>query len=344
MFLPLALASTVLAVLLQAVILRRRPPRTLGSSYPRIGRIKLWFAATWVCALAAVAAAEPRILHSSVIFKRGNVDVAIALDVSASMWVRDLGPSRLDIAVREVLNLQTQGILQGGDRAGLFVFGGTAIRKVHLSPNLERLMEAVRKIGPPRTLTGDSFPWDSDIAAVLEHVYHSLDAQDRFEAGADAKRWTPARRSDRAVVLITDGDFASDQQQLQRLALALAELHRRGVPVYAIGVGSRTGQELTAVLNDYTPGRDYDESLAIELEGQRTRLSMLNLSFLAQRTEGKTFVIDSLGRSAAPFLRDAVEARRTVSFQLTRKQEKQAAWQYVVVVAILLFAVSVLVY
>jgi hypothetical protein len=71
---------------------------------------------------------------------------------------------------------------------------------------------------------------------------------------------------------------------------------------------------------------------------------MLNLSFLAQRTEGKTFVIDSLGRSAAPFLRDAVEARRTVSFQLTRKQEKQAAWQYVVVVAILLFAVSVLVY
>lgn len=332
MFLPIAAASMALAVLVQAVIVRRSPPRTRGSSYPRIGRTKLWFAA------------EPRILSTGAVFKRGNVDLAIAIDVSASMWVRDQGQSRLEVAVREVLDLETQGILHAGDRAGLFVFGGTAIRKVHLSSNLERLMEAVRKLGPRQTLTGDWFPWDSDIAAALEHIGQSLDTQDRFDAGADATRWTPTRRSDRAVVLIGDGDFAADQQQLQRLELALAEFRRRGVPFYAVGVGSRTGQALTTVLDDYTPGRDYDKSLASELEGQHTRLSMLNLSFLAQRTGGKTFMIDSLGRRAAPFLRDAIEAHRTVSFQLTRKQEKQAVWQYVVAAGIVLFAASVLVY
>jgi hypothetical protein len=345
MFLPIAAALMVLAVMVQIVIRRRRPPRTRGSFYPRIGRVKLWFAAAWLVALAAVAAAEPRLLSAGAgVFGRGRVDVAIALDVSASMWIRDLGPSRLDVAVREVLALQSEGILQAGDRAGLFVFGGTAVRKAHLSSNVERLMEAVQKVGPPQTLTGDSFPWDSDIASVLEHLYQSLDTQDRFETGSGAKRWEPAKRSDRVVVLISDGDFAADRRQLERLESALAEFRRRGVPVYAVGVGSRAGEKLTAVLSDYTAVRDYDQSLAAELEGQHTRLGMSNLSLIAQRTGGEAFMIDTLGRAAAPFLRDAVEAHRAVSFQLTRKQDKQAAWQHVVVIALVLFAVCVLFY
>lgn len=343
-FVPLAAACLLLAAIVQFLKVRGRPPRTHGSTYPLVGRTKLWFAATMVLALAALAAAQPLFVYGGSSFKRGSVDVPIALDVSASMWVKDLGPSRLQVAIREILTLQSEGILQTGDRAGLFVFGGTTIRKVHLSTNIERLVEVVGKLTPPDTLTGDAFPWDSDVASAFEHIYQSVDSQDRFEAGMDESDWTPARRSDRAVILVTDGDFAADQAQMQRLDAALAEFRRRGLAVYPVGIGTRTGHDLTTILQDYEPGRDYDETLPAELEGQRTRLNMTTLSLLAQRSGGRTFMIDSLGSSAAGFLRDVVESHRAVSFQLIPNRQKQEVWQYLVVAGILVLALAVLFY
>ena len=234
------------------------------------------------------------------------------------MWVSDLGRSRLEVAGREVLALQSEGLLQKGDRASLFVFGATAIRKAHLSPNIDRMVDIAGKLGRPATLTGDAFPWDSDLAGALERIYQSLDAQDRFEAGADRGKWTPLRRRDRAIVLLTDGDFTVDAGQSQRIDAALAELRSRGIAIYPIGVGTRRGEELTEILRHLTPGRDYDPSLPGELEGQRTRLSMVTLSSLADRTGGKTFTIESLGGSAVAFLREVIESHRNISFQMTR--------------------------
>ena len=180
------------------------------------------------------------------------MDVVVAIDASASMWVQDLGPSRLDLAVREVLNLYTQDILTDGDRVALFVFGTTALRQVHMSSNAERFIEQVGQVSPPATLSGDAFPWDSDVAAAFEHIYQSLDNQDRFESGDE--EWQPEERSDRLVLLLTDGDFAADAEQLGRLDQALSEFRRRGLTVYPVAIGSRTGVELDLVLQDYVRG------------------------------------------------------------------------------------------
>ena len=54
----------------------------------------------------------------------------------------------------EVLNLYTQEILTPGDRVALFVFGTTAVRKVHLSSDAERFINQVGRIAPPSTLSG----------------------------------------------------------------------------------------------------------------------------------------------------------------------------------------------
>ena len=69
--------------------------------------------------MVAVAAARPFWVYGGSSFKRGDVDVVVAIDASASMWVKDLGPSRLDLAVREALGLYTQDILTPGDRTAL---------------------------------------------------------------------------------------------------------------------------------------------------------------------------------------------------------------------------------
>ena len=66
-------------------------------------------------------------------------------------------------------------------------------------------MWLISRIGPPSALSGDAFPWDSDVATAFESIYLSLDNQDRFEEGEGD--WAPEERSDRLVLLFTDGDF-----------------------------------------------------------------------------------------------------------------------------------------
>ena len=343
MIVPVAALILVFGLVVFGLRLAFRPAKTHGSSYPFVGPIKFWFLAVFGLMLVAAAAARPFWVDATSTFKRGDVDVAIAIDVSASMWVKDLeGLSRLDVAVREATNLYSQDILTAGDRVALFVFGTTAVRKVHLSSDADRFIDQIGRVTPPQTLSGDAFPWDSDITAAFEHIYSSIDNQDRFEA--DEEDWIPERRSDRLVILFTDGDFTGDREQLGRLDNALAEFQRRGLVVYPIGVGSTVGADLDRVLLDYVPGVDYDETLMSELDGIHTRLSTEGLLMLEQRTGGRSFVIDSSGISAGPFLRRAVNDHRSITFQLVPGDDRQEVWQWVLALAVLTFVVAILFY
>ena len=342
MAVPIAALLLLFGLVIFAARLALRPEKTHGSSYPLLGHIKFWFVAIIALVVMAAAAARPFWVSGGRSFKRGNVDVAVVIDGSASMWVRDLGLSRLELAVREALNLHTQEILTEGDRAALFVFGATAVRKAHLSSDAERFVAQVGRVAPPETLSGDAFPWDSDIAATFEHVYQSLDGQDRFEAGEED--WVPERRSDRLVLLFTDGDFITDAVQMSRLDVALSEFQRRGLSVYPIGIGSRTGADLDVVLEDYIRGVDYDGTLEADLSGQRTRLDRDGLVMLETRTGGRSFVVDSTGISSTQFLRNAVNSHRNITFQFVPAEDEQDVWQWVLMFAVVLFVVAVLFY
>jgi hypothetical protein len=65
---------------------------------------------------------------------------------------------------------------------------------------------------------------------------------------------------------------------------------------------------------------------------------------LETRTGGRSFVIDSPGISAAPFLRNAIDSHRSVTFQLIPSDDKQEIWQWVLALAVLAFIVAVLFY
>tara|TARA_B110000263_G_scaffold215310_1_gene200227 strand:+ start:1816 stop:2904 length:1089 start_codon:yes stop_codon:yes gene_type:complete len=339
---PIAGLILVFGLIVFAFRLVLRPARTEGSRYPVFGHIKFWFFAIAALTLVAVAAARPFWVYGGSSFKRGDVDVIVAIDASASMWVKDLGPSRLELGVREALGLYTQDILTPGDRTALFVWGTTALRRAHLSANAERFIEEVGRIGPPPSLTGDAFPWDSDIATAFEAIYLSLDNQDRFESGDDG--WLPEERNDRLVLLFTDGDFLIDAEQRSRLDVALAEFRQRGLVIYPVGIGSRTGANVDSVLLDYVRGVDYDETLEADLEGQRTRLGVDGIGMLEQRTSGRSFLLDSTQLSSATFLGNVVDNHRSISFQLIPSEDKQEVWQWVVMLAIFLFVLAMLFY
>ena len=339
---PIAGLLLAFGLVVFALRLQLRPARTEGSSYPVFGHIKFWFLAIGALVLVAIAAARPFWIYGGSSFKRGDVDVVVAIDASASMWVKDLGSSRLELAVREALGLYTQDILSPGDRTAVFVWGTTALRRVHMSSNAERFVEEVGRIGPPPTLSGDAFPWDSDVATAFESIYMSLDNQDRFEEGEE--NWTPEERSDRLVLLFTDGDFLIDAEQMSRLDVALGEFRRRGLVIYPVGVGSRTGVNVDTVLTDYVRGVDYDDTLVADLEGQHTRLGVEGIGMLEQRTGGRSFIVDGSQISSGTFLRNVVDSHRSISFQLVPAEDKQEVWQWVVLLAIFVFVAAMLFY
>ena len=153
----------------------------------------------------------------------------------------------------------------------------------------------------------------------------------------------PVRRSDRMLILVTDGDFFGDRQQLARLDRALGEFQRRGLVVYPLGVGSPVGTDLDTVLLDYVSGIDYDETLVADLEGIRTRLRTEGVD--ARAANRRAVVHGRQRRSvAAPFLRNAVNAHRAISFQLIPADDRQEVWQWMLALAVLTFVIAVLFY
>ncbi len=339
---PLAGLLLVFGLLVFALRLQLRPARTEGSKYPFFGHIKFWFLAIVALALVAVAAARPFWVYGGQTFRRGDVDVVVAIDASASMWVKDLGPSRLELAVREALGLYTQDVLTPGDRTAVYVWGTTTLRRAHMASNAERFIEEVGRIAPPVSLTGDAFPWDSDIATAFESIYLSLDNQDRFESGDDD--WLPEERNDRVLLLFTDGDFLIDAEQMSRLDTALAEFRRRGLVIYTIGIGSRTGTNVDSVLIDYVRGIDYDETLEQDLAGLRTQLGFEGINMVEQRTGGRSVIIDSPQVDAATFLRNVIDSHRSVSFELVPSDDQQEIWQWFVMLAIIVFVLAIVFY
>ena len=124
----------------------------------------------------------------------------------------------------------------------------------------------------------------------------------------------------------------------------MAEFQRRGLKIYPIGIGTRTGVDLPDVLLDYAKGIDYDDALEAELEGLRTQLNTDTLSFLEQRSGGRQFIIDSSEVSASSFLKDVIDSHRSISFELVADDETQEIWQYVLGLAILAFAAAIIFY
>ena len=98
------------------------------------------------------------------------------------------------------------------------------------------------------------------------------------------------------------------------------------------------------MLQDYVRGIDYDDALAAELEGQRTRLNTDRIEILAQRTGSRSFIVESPGVSSAQFLRSVVDSHRSISFQFIPAEDKQEIWQWVLVFAVGVFVLAVLLY
>ncbi|MEL6342599.1 MAG: VWA domain-containing protein, partial [Myxococcota bacterium] len=144
------------------------------------------------------------------------LSMVIALDVSLSMDARDVSPSRMERARREIRDLAA---MLAGDRVGLVLFAGGAYAQMPLTLDYGTLDRLARRAG-----TDTIRAQGSDLGAAIDKAVELLDASD---AG------------DKAILIISDGE---DQVGDARAAAQRAA--DNGVHIYTIGVGTADGEPI----------------------------------------------------------------------------------------------------
>lgn len=239
----LLLAIPVLALVpILAWYLRQRATRrfgdpevakmlTAGRSGPwRATRAVLWVTAV---AFALIALAGPQLgTRTRILHKRG-IDIVVALDFSKSMLARDVRPSRIERAKAELTRLI--GELEG-DRVGIVAFAGEAM-EFPMTTDYRALSLFFRDLGP----------YDMPVGGTA--IARALVSAKRLMERADQRtRATPdEQQRSRVVILMTDGeDHEGDP------VAAARELAAAGIRVYAVGIGSRTGEPIPTYAPDGT--------------------------------------------------------------------------------------------
>lgn len=161
-------------------------------------------------ALFLLALLRPRWGYHWEEVKRKGVDLVVAVDLSRSMLASDVPPSRLERAKREIADLLD--MLQG-DRVGLVAFAGASFLQCPLTLDYGAFRLFLDALGP------DLIPVPG--TAIARAIETALEAFD------------PARRTARALLLITDGE---DHEG--KVEEAAEKAKQMGVRIYAIGIGS----------------------------------------------------------------------------------------------------------
>lgn len=195
---------------------------TAGVSLPR----KLVRAGLVVIALGlvALALARPQAGGRAKLTRQRGLDLIVALDFSKSMLAKDVYPSRLERAKRELERLMDH---LAGDRVGLVAFAGETLTY------------------PPTTdyaalkmFWRDLSPWDMPVGGTaIGRALHSgteiltrLRKQDGLDPGTSTGR-------SQVILLITDGED-TESEPLD----AANEASKLGIKVMTVGIGSRSGE------------------------------------------------------------------------------------------------------
>lgn len=161
--------------------------------------------------LAILALAEPRFDKVVSTVKVTGTDLVVLLDLSRSMEARDVDPSRLERARREIADLGRQ---IEGDRVALVVFAGGAYPRLPLTSDFRALELVVSEASP------DMFDTQgSNLAAAIQTAIELLE-QSRQDAG-------------QAMLVLSDGE-THDPPEALAAAKTAAE---KGIPIFAMGIG-----------------------------------------------------------------------------------------------------------
>jgi Ca-activated chloride channel family protein len=178
--------------------------------------------------LISIGIMSPQFGSRVVDIKKKGIDIIIALDVSRSMLSRDILPSRLERAKLELGNLISQ---LKGDRIGVILFAGQAFMQVPLTTDYDAARLFLKNVGV------DSVPVQGTNFKSALSLARDMFVNSQQTSGA------------RVILILSDGeDHEGNYDQV------IEELRNNGIKVYAIGLGTLTGEPVPDNTED---GRTY---------------------------------------------------------------------------------------
>lgn len=175
-------------------------------------RIKFYIEVT-ALALLILILAGPQFGSKLETVKKQGVEIMVALDVSNSMLARDIAPNRLEKSKQMLSRLVDQ--LQN-DKVGLIVFAGDAFTQLPITSDYVSAKMFLSSISPKMvSIQGTSIGAAINLAA---------------------RSFTPNEASDKAIVVITDGENHEGNA-----VEAAAAAYEKGIKVNVIGIGSPQG-------------------------------------------------------------------------------------------------------
>lgn len=297
LLLLLAVPLLLLAEVASAVRRRRRLARlgdasVIARMISAAGPGKRVFAAVatlLAVLLVTLALARPQAGGRSTLQKQTGLDIVVALDFSKSMLARDIYPSRLERAKRELERLMDH---LSGDRIGLVAFAGETLT---YPPTTDYAAVKLfwRDLGP-----GDMPVGGTAIGRAIKASLTLLKALRRQDVATRGQ----------AILLLTDGEDTESEP-----LAAADEAAALGVKIFTVGIGSRSGElipevneagEVTGYLKDQD-GKYVTSRLAEDMLGQ-----------LAQKTDGaylradaKSFGVEQVEAQLRRLKRTENEAR-----------------------------------
>ena len=367
--LPLLLVGlpilTLCFLLIWRLKLKKRPEETHASRYSKLMDLKLWLGMVLVYGLVSFALSRPMIARSSFETNLGPVEVDFIVDLSLSAHLKPFGGSgltSLEIAKKQIQAIEP--FLKPQDRVSVIYFARSAHEAFPMMPLNQSLRplfnRAVEEIKLPEKLNVITtynptlnFVDSSDVVSALEESYKLYDKTQKFRDPG----YVPEKAGNRLIFLLSDGDFELDLAGVQEneakeireyrksMFKALNELKKRGMRMYAVGIGSRTGVPLINALKKYKKGEDYDQDYedAIVKKGL-SRVFPSNLKLLVEGTGGSSgdvAILDNLNGNAREFMFRAIESHRLGSQAKTVESRKdEPLWRSLVILAIAISALS----
>ena len=222
-FLYLLLILPALIVFyIYAVIQKRRAVKRYGNPAllvelmpdvsPKRQHLKFWLSFAAI-ALMIFVIAGPQFGSKLETVKRQGVEIMVCLDVSNSMLSEDVAPSRLAKA-KQMLAKLTDGL--SNDKVGMIVFAGDAFTQLPITSDYISAKMFLSSISPEMISTQGTA-----IGAAINLA---------------ARSFTPNETSDKAIIVITDGENHEDD------AVGAAKMASdKGIHVNIVGIGDPQG-------------------------------------------------------------------------------------------------------
>jgi Ca-activated chloride channel family protein len=174
---------------------------------------------------ALIALSRPQYGSHEETLKIGGMDILIVLDLSKSMDVEDIVPSRLKKAKHAL-----RGMLEGlsGDRVGMVAFAGSAQLVSPLTTDLDYVNENLQSL-ETSAIKNQGTNIGEALKIASEALYRG--AQDSTREKLD-----PASQATKAVILVSDGEDL-EEQGVQGARL----IEKNGAKFFVLGVGTTSG-------------------------------------------------------------------------------------------------------